>query len=432
MIIVVTGVSGSGKTTVGTMLAAAMKCPFLEGDSLHSKENIDKMRRGVPLTDADRGPWLQAIHARILASFQQGQDLVVGCSALKQRYRGLLARDVAISWVYLKGSPALIRSRLRHRSNHFMKVDLLGSQFDELEEPDDALVVDVSASPSVIVEHILSQLRMPSHAGVAGTAKGRSRRLKHGKPDVRVFADVNDLSMQAAQAAATTIDEVVRGTGRCSLVLSGGSTPRTLYGLLASEFRDRIPWQHVHVFWGDERYVPLHDPDSNYRMARETLLDHVPCPAGNIHPMPTHFPSPDAAARDYERTLRSYFGTDWPRFDLILLGLGEEGHTASLFRGSPALEERTRWVVAVKAPADPPLRLTLTLPALTRAVNSYVLVTGSAKARALHHVLSGDPDPRSYPAAGIRLMEGTLIWWVDRESAAQYESEPRMRPEDVV
>ncbi len=237
------------------------------------------------------------------------------------------------------------------------------------------------------------------------------------KPDVRVCADVNELSLRAAEAAVRTINDSVRGTGRSSLVLSGGSTPRILYGLLASEFRDQISWAHVHVFWGDERYVSPDDPDSNYRMARETLLDHVPCPAGNIHPMATHFASPDAAARDYEETLRKHFGNTWPRFDLILLGLGEEGHTASLFPGSPAVGERTRWVVAVETPADPPWRLTLTLPALTRADNIYVLATGSKKARALQHVLTGVPDPETHPAAGVRLTEGTLIWWVDRDAA---------------
>ena len=130
------------------------------------------------------------------------------------------------------------------------------------------------------------------------------------KPDVRVCADVNELSRRAAEAVVRTINDTARATGRCSLVLSGGNTPRTLYGLLASEFRDQIPWARVHVFWGDERYVSPDDPDSNYRMARETLLDHVPCPAGNVHPMPTHFPSPADAARDYERTLRNYFGND--------------------------------------------------------------------------------------------------------------------------
>jgi 6-phosphogluconolactonase len=164
-------------------------------------------------------------------------------------------------------------------------------------------------------------------------------------------------------------------------------------------------------------------------MAKETLLDHVPCPAGNVHPMPTHFPSADAAARDYENTLRNYFSTDWPHFDLSLLGLGEEGHTASLFPGSSALGELTRWVVAVETPADPPLRLTLTLPAITRAAHTYVLVAGSRKATALQHVLTGVPDPTTYPAAGVRLTEGTLIWWVDRGAAAQYTSMPRIRPE---
>jgi len=166
MIIVIMGVAGSGKTTVGTMLAEAMKCQFLEGDSLHSKENVDKMSDGIPLTDADRAPWLAAIRMRILERFERGLDLVVACSALKQQYRKVLGKDVPITWVYLKGSPALIRARLRHRPNHFMKADMLASQFDVLEEPADALVVDVSAPPIAIVEHILSQVRGQRHADV--------------------------------------------------------------------------------------------------------------------------------------------------------------------------------------------------------------------------------------------------------------------------
>jgi 6-phosphogluconolactonase len=153
-------------------------------------------------------------------------------------------------------------------------------------------------------------------------------------------------------------------------------------------------------------------------MAREALLDAVPCPTTNVHPMPTELPDPDVAARDYEETLRSYFTRDWPRFDLVLLGLGEEGHTASLFPGSPALEERRRWVVAVKAPVESPLRLTLTLPVLTHAANIYFLVTGSNKAHALHHVLTETPDPKNYPAAGVRLAPETVTWWVDQEAAA--------------
>jgi 6-phosphogluconolactonase len=243
-------------------------------------------------------------------------------------------------------------------------------------------------------------------------------------PDVRVFSDLNELSLRAAETAARTINDSIRSTGRCALVLSGGRTPRTFYRLLASTFRDQIPWSSLHVFWGDERYVPPDDPHSNYRLAKDSLLDHVPCPARNIHPMPTHFPSPDAAARDYERLLKEYFGTDWPHFDLILLGLGEEGHTASLFPQSPALSETTRWVVAVEAPTHPRVRLTLTLPALTRAANIYVLVAGSNKAPALHRVLMGHPNPRTYPAAGIRLTNARLIWWVDREAADQWHHAP--------
>jgi 6-phosphogluconolactonase len=238
------------------------------------------------------------------------------------------------------------------------------------------------------------------------------------KSDVRVFADVDELSLRAAEAAVRTINESLRSNRSFSVALSGGTTPRTLYHLLSTRFRDQIPWTNVHVFWGDERYVPLADPQSNYRMAREALLDMVPCPAENVHQMPTELPNPDVAAREYEKTLGSYFSKDWPHFDLVLLGLGEDGHTASLFPGSPALNETKRWVVAVKAPAKPPLRLTLTLPALTQAANIYFLVTGSNKAQALHHVLTGSPDPKIYPASGVRLTQGTVIWWVDRAAAA--------------
>jgi gluconokinase len=169
MIIVVMGVAGSGKTTVGTMLAEAMNCQLLEGDSLHSRKNIDKMSHGIPLTDGDRAPWLAAIHARILDAFERGLDLVVACSALKQQYRKLIAKDVPITWVYLKGPPALIRARLMRRPKHFMKANMLPSQFDALDEPTDALVVDVSAPPNAIVGQILSEVRSPRHAGPAET-----------------------------------------------------------------------------------------------------------------------------------------------------------------------------------------------------------------------------------------------------------------------
>jgi gluconokinase len=166
-IVVVMGVAGSGKTTVGTMLAAAMHCAYLEGDSLHSPANVEKMSHGIPLTDADRAPWLAAMHARLLDSFRQGESLVVGCSALKRSYRTVLADGIPITWVYLKGSAALIRSRLQHRSGHYMKADMLASQFDALEEPSDALIVDVSPPPGAIVEQILTELHRPAPADMA-------------------------------------------------------------------------------------------------------------------------------------------------------------------------------------------------------------------------------------------------------------------------
>jgi gluconokinase len=168
MIIVVMGVAGSGKTTVGMMLADAMKCPFLEGDALHSPGNIDKMSHGIPLTDADRAPWLSVVHAHIVDASERGQSLVVGCSALKQQYRKVLAEGIPITWVYLKGSLELIRSRVKHRPSHFMKADMLASQFAALEEPSDAVVADVSAPPSTVVKRILAQLHVPDLGGAAG------------------------------------------------------------------------------------------------------------------------------------------------------------------------------------------------------------------------------------------------------------------------
>jgi 6-phosphogluconolactonase len=244
----------------------------------------------------------------------------------------------------------------------------------------------------------------------------RSRLGTDAKSDVRVCSDLADVSRRVAEAAVHTINDAVRTAGTCSIVLSGGSTPRTLYGLLASRFRAQIPWANVQVFWGDERYLPCEDPRSNYRMAKEMLLDHVPCPTANIHPMPTHFSSADVAARDYERTLRNHFVEDWPHFDLVLLGIGDDGHTASLFPGSVALAERARWVVAAQAPVEPRLRLTLTLPALTRAAAVHVLVAGATKAAALRHVLEAAGDWIKYPAAGIRLGKGSVTWWADREA----------------
>lgn len=239
--------------------------------------------------------------------------------------------------------------------------------------------------------------------------------------DVRVAADAEELSLRAAEVVAGTIRDVARSAGRCSLVLAGGSTPRPLYALLASRFRATIPWDRVQAFWGDERYVPHDDARSNYRMAREALLDHVPCPPANIHAMRTDFDDPDAAARNYEETLEGYFSSGERRFSIVLLGLGGDGHTASLFPGSPALEERERWVVPATAPVEPRRRLTLTLPALSRSAHVHFLVTGASKARVVRRVLTGAADPVHLPAAAFARGSGAVTWWLDHDAAATEE-----------
>lgn len=157
-IIVVMGVAGVGKSTVGQLLAAELGCEFLDGDSLHPPANIQKMTMGIPLTDADRAPWLAAIHARIVESFERGRNLVVACSALKQRYRETLAEGVPITWIYLKGSEEVLRARLLERQHHFFKAQMLASQFADLEEPADALVIDVEIAPPIAVRKIVGAL----------------------------------------------------------------------------------------------------------------------------------------------------------------------------------------------------------------------------------------------------------------------------------
>jgi 6-phosphogluconolactonase len=233
--------------------------------------------------------------------------------------------------------------------------------------------------------------------------------------DVRSFDTLADLGSAVAEDVVRIAHDAIALRGRFTLVLAGGQTPRALYRRLASPaMRERIAWASVHVFWGDERYVPHSDPLSNVRMAREALLDHVPCPPDQVHPMPTSMASADEAALAYERTLRQFFGPAPPVFDLVLLGLGADGHTASLFPHSPALRESTRQVLAVTAAADPPVRLTLTLPPLIGATRIFVVAAGADKHAALGHVLAPGADADRYPAAALRAANGRLTWWVAR------------------
>jgi len=213
--------------------------------------------------------------------------------------------------------------------------------------------------------------------------------------------------------------EAIRLRGVCNLVLSGGKTPEPLYRALARRsLRPTVNWRTVHLFWGDERYVPHDDPRSNFHLAYEAWLRESPIPRENLHPMPTHYADPDAAARAYEATLRAHFGDSepYPAFDLVLLGLGDDGHIASLFPDDPALEETERWVVASRAPAEPRQRLTLTMPVL-RANRLWFLVAGESKAPIIEQLFAGTPDP----ALPIAQLGASLLyfWWLSDELYAR-------------
>ncbi len=207
------------------------------------------------------------------------------------------------------------------------------------------------------------------------------------------------------------------------VVLAGGTTPQALYALLASaEYRNRVAWDQVSFFFGDERAVPPDHPDSNYRTAQEALFRPLNIPEKHIYRMKAEQPDLEAVATDYERALRSVFdGERVPHFDLIFLGMGPDGHTASLFPGHPALAERKRWVVAVMdAPKPPPRRLTLTVPVLNAARLVLFMATGEDKAQALREVLEGNASPDQYPAKHVRPGADRLVWLVDEAAGGTF------------
>ena len=219
--------------------------------------------------------------------------------------------------------------------------------------------------------------------------------------------------------------EAVNARGLFSIALAGGSTPKRLYALLASEqdnsWRARFPWKETHFFWGDERHVPPDHADSNYRMAFETMLSKVPVSPSQVHRIEGENPDTGRAALAYEEDLLSYFrigGGALPRFDLALLGLGPDGHTASLFPGTEAVDEMSRLAVAVWVPKFQSWRITLTAPLLNHAANVLFLVSGKDKAEALRAVLQGEFQPPRYPAQLIRPEQGNLIWLADGSAAS--------------
>jgi len=235
---------------------------------------------------------------------------------------------------------------------------------------------------------------------------------------IEVYPDPESLSRAAAALLVEQANLAVAARGRFSVALAGGATPRRTYELLAAPpLADQAPWDRVHVFWGDERCVPLSDPRSNARMAQAAWLDHVPIPGHQIHPMHCG-PDPAAAARQYEAQLRKFFDGQPPILDLVLLGLGQDGHTASLFPGTPVLKESERWAAAVYVAAQDLYRITLTAPLLNQAAAAAFLVAGDAKAAVLREVLHGPRDPARLPAQLIQPHHGELRWLLDLAAAS--------------
>jgi 6-phosphogluconolactonase len=244
---------------------------------------------------------------------------------------------------------------------------------------------------------------------------------------LEVHADTGQLAIAAAERFIAAAAQAIRATGRFSVALSGGATPRPLFATLAAPaYSSRIAWQNVRVFWTDERCVPPDDAESNYGVARALLLDHVPVPPANIHRVRGE-DDPAAAAAAYERDLRVAFdapacaapGVPGRQFDLVLLGLGTNGHTASLFPHLGAVLERTNWVMAERIEALRQWRITLTPVILNQAAEVVFLVSGRDKAAILRRVLCGALDPDDLPAQAIAPASGRLRWMVDAAAAAE-------------
>lgn len=233
---------------------------------------------------------------------------------------------------------------------------------------------------------------------------------------IRVFQDEASLSRAAAEFITAAAKQSVAAKGRCSVALSGGSTPKRLYSLLGSlPYREAIPWPQVHVFWADERCVPPDHAESNFKLASDAFLSEVPLPAGNIHRIRAE-EGPGKAARAYEEDLRTFFGSGAPAFDLVLLGAGEDGHTASLFPGSPALEEKERISLPVYLERPQYDRVTLTLPALNHASHVVFLAMGRAKSGVVSAILE-EKNPQRFPAGLVQPQNGDISWFLDKEAA---------------
>lgn len=242
------------------------------------------------------------------------------------------------------------------------------------------------------------------------------------KGHLEIFASTPALFHAAAEKIVDRLQQQILARGMASIALAGGTTPRGVYELLGSEaYRNRVGWEKVHLFWGDERCVGPTMPESNYRMANEALIRHITAPSGNVHRIRGEA-QPAAAARDYEMEIRRFFGLtedELPRFTVVLLGLGGDGHTASLFPGSSVLQEQRRIVSEVHVASPAISRVTLTFPAINNAVTVFLLVSGRSKAGILREVFDGTEE--RFPAQRIDPTSGQLFWLVDRDAASQLE-----------
>ncbi len=240
---------------------------------------------------------------------------------------------------------------------------------------------------------------------------------------IQIATSAQELSRLAAEQFVRLAVEAVRAKKLFTVALAGGSTPRSLYALLANDkepFRAQLSWERMHFFWGDERHVPPDHPDSNYRMASEAMLARVPISLENVHRIKSEKADAATAADEYEKTLREFFGLakgELPRFDLILLGMGPDGHTASVFPGSDVIDERNRLVAAPWVEKFKSYRITLTPPVLNNAAIVMFLVSGPEKAKVLQEVLEGEHQPERLPAQLIRPNKGRLLWLVEQEAA---------------
>jgi 6-phosphogluconolactonase len=240
--------------------------------------------------------------------------------------------------------------------------------------------------------------------------------------EIRVLTTPQELSEVAAEELVRCSKAAISERGRFTIALSGGSTPKNLFNLLATNARTVLPWDRTFFFWGDERHVPPTDPESNYRMAEDTMLSKIPVAAGNVFRIPAENPDAAAAADAYEQTLRKFFQLkpgEVPVFDLILLGIGPDGHTASLFPNSPGPQEKSRLVIANWVDKLKTSRLTLTLPVLNAARCVVFLVSGTDKASVLRTVLEEDAPPEQYPSKLVKPESGKLIWLLDRAAASE-------------